>query len=66
VVVDGDMGELPAGSLTPAAGAALAFTIAVNAMDDGIETAELLDVDLNELSWRLALVARPGLLRLEG
>jgi hypothetical protein len=42
VIVDGDVGELPSGALASAAGLALVFTIAGNAMADSIEAAELL------------------------
>jgi len=39
---------------------------ACDAVADGIEAAELFDVDVDDLAWRLALVAWARLLRLEG
>ena len=52
-VVDADMDELPAA----AARAGIAGTFAGNAMTDALETAELLDVDVDHLAGMLALVA---------
>src|SRR5207249_1260502 len=65
VVVDGDVGELPAGPLSPASGVALAAAIAGDAMADGIEPAELFDVDMDDLARRPSLVAWSWLLRLD-
>ena len=65
MVIDGDVSELPSGSLASAAGLALAFTISGNAMANGIEAAEFFDIDVDDLTGLLALVARPGLLWLE-
>ena len=65
MIVDGDVCELPSGALSPASRIALAATIAGDAVADGIETAELFDVDVDDLAGRGAFVARPGLLRLE-
>jgi hypothetical protein len=65
MIVDGDVNELPSGALSPAARIALASAMAGDAVADGIEPAELFDVHVDDLAWRLALVAGPCLLGLE-
>ena len=65
MIVDSDACELPAGPGSPAARIALAAAIAGDAMADGIETTEFLDVDMDDLAGLLALIAWPWLLRLE-
>jgi hypothetical protein len=65
VVVDGDVGELPAGFFASAARVALTATIAGDAMADGVEAAEFFDIDVDDLAGCFALVTWPGLLRLE-
>src|SRR5690606_25777024 len=62
VVVDADMHELPADAACPA----LTGSIASDAVSDPVEAAQLLDVDVNELAWVLALVASHRLGRLQG
>jgi len=42
---------------------ALPGAIAGDAVSDVIEASELLDTDVDDLAWRIALVARAGLLR---
>jgi hypothetical protein len=64
MIVDGDMNELNR-ARRPAARIALAAAIAGDAMADGIEAAELFDVDVDDLAWRCAFVAWSWLLRLE-
>ena len=59
MVVDGDMCLFPADT----SAVALAYAIAGDAMADAIETAELLDVDVDDLAGGCALVTRAGLLR---
>lgn len=61
MVVDGDVSKLPAGRLA----AAMAGATTDDAMADAVESAEFFDVDVDDLAGLLALVAWPGLLRLE-
>ena len=55
------MDEFPTGALA----AAVAGAAPGDAMADAVETAELLDVEMDDLAGLVALVAWPGLLRLE-
>jgi hypothetical protein len=55
--VDTDVDIFPTGTAPPVAG------IAGDAVSDGLDTAELLDIDMDQLAWPLAWVAhhrRPG------
>jgi len=61
MVVDGDVSELPAGGLATA----MAGATAGDTMANAVEAAELFDVDVDDLAGLLALVSRPGLLRLD-
>ncbi len=61
MVVDGDVSELP----TNAAMIALAAPISGDAVASFLETTEFLDVDVDDLTGSLALVARPRLFGLE-
>ena len=61
VIIDGDVNELPADALA----AAMAAATAGDAMADCIETPEFLDVEMDDLAGRCALVARTWLLRFE-
>jgi hypothetical protein len=60
-VVDANVNELPA----DAAAVALTCAVAGNPMADPIEAAKLLDVDMDQLAWVLALVASHGLGRIK-
>src|SRR3978361_578894 len=61
MIVDRHMDELPSGT----SGSAVADDIARNAMAGSIETAELFDVDVDDLAGRGALVTGTGRLRLQ-
>ena len=61
MVVDRHMDELPSGT----SGSAMADDIACDAMARSIETAELFDVDVDDLAGRGALVTGTGRLRLQ-
>jgi hypothetical protein len=65
-IIDGDVEILPAQPLAAAAPAALAGAVASDAVADAIDTAELLDVDMNQLAGPLALIADDLAGRLEG
>src|SRR5262245_65898068 len=61
MVVDSDVDEFPACTLT----AAIACAASGDAVAHGAETAELLNVEMDDLAWFLALVAWTWLLQLE-
>src|SRR5262245_4207624 len=61
MVVDSDVDEFPACTLT----AAIACAASGDAVAHAAETAELLNIEVDDLAWFLALVARAGFLRLE-
>src|ERR1700760_3636222 len=61
MVVDRHMDELPSGTSGPA----MADDIAGNAMAGSVETAELFDVDVDDLAGRGALVTGTRRLRLQ-
>jgi hypothetical protein len=54
-VVDADMDELPTQAFTSASAIALSPAIAGDAMADAIDLAQLLDVDVDELTRLFAL-----------
>ena len=58
MVVDGDMNELP--SCSHRAGGGGAEPVAGDAVADGIEPAELLDVEMNDLAGGFPLITRLG------
>ena len=61
-IVDGDMERFPAGSAL----AALAAPVAGDAMADAVDAAELLGIEVDQLSWARPFVADRGRLWLEG
>ena len=61
VVVDSDVDVLPARRRAVVALVGLSAPIAGDAVAYGIETAELLDIDVDDLTGRCALIARPRL-----
>jgi hypothetical protein len=61
MIVDGNVDELPSGAGPCGALIGLAGAVAGDAVADGVEAAELFDVDMNDLAWCCALVTRPGL-----
>jgi hypothetical protein len=58
-IIDGDVNELPAGT------AAALPAVACDAVADDLDAAQLLDVDVDELSGVVSLVATNGLLRVQ-
>lgn len=54
MVVDGDVDEFPACALATA----IAGAASRDAVTDAVEAAELLDVEMDDLTWLLALIAR--------
>src|SRR5947209_16204484 len=65
-IVDADMDKLPSDSFAARAQIALASTIAGDAMADPIELPELFDVDVDQFTRTLPLVAPHRLGRLQG
>ena len=65
-IVDTDMDVFPAWPLAARTLVALSMSIAGDAMADPIELTELFDVDVNQLTWALALIAADRLGRLQG
>jgi len=62
-IVDADVDELPADAEVAVDYARLSSS---DAMAHGSDTSKLLDIDMNELAWLLALIAPDRLCRLEG
>lgn len=58
IVVDGNVSKFPAGSSPVVALVGLAVSVSGDAVACSVELSELLDIDVDDLAGRLALVAR--------